>query len=197
MISQPLKGIAMIYLVGGAPRAGKSILGQQVAVKRKTSWISTDVLRDLLRVKKDEGPIVEWSPAPETIAANAEWFFPYLERFIWGVSSLAEHYVIEGVDFLPAQVVQLSTQYRIRAVFLGCSQMTLAHFDQFPGRSQGYAGLPAAVRQQLAQHVPVWSAFIRQEATRFGYRYVDTVSDFPQRLQEAEAVLITGDDRSL
>ena len=100
----------MIYLVGGAPRAGKSILGQQVAVKLKSSWISTDVLRDLLKVKKDEGPKVEWSPGPATIAANAEWFFPYLERFIWGVSSLAEHYVIEGVDFLPAQVAQLELQ---------------------------------------------------------------------------------------
>ena len=186
----------MIYFVGGAPRVGKSILCQHSAAKLAIGWISTDLLKDLLRVQAAKVTSVQWNE-PTTIVATAEWFFPYLERFIWGVSSLAEHYVIEGVDFLPAQVVQLSTQYRIRAVFLGCSQMTLAHFDQFPGRSQGYAGLPAAVRQQLAQHVPVWSAFIRQEATRFGYRYVDTVSDFPQRLQEAEAVLITGDDRSL
>ncbi|MFN8491779.1 MAG: hypothetical protein U0350_29535 [Caldilineaceae bacterium] len=182
----------MIYLVGGAPRAGKSILGQQVALKLKTSWISTDVLRDLVKMQQAEAPKEEWSPSPAIIAANAEWFFPYLERFIWGVSSLAEHYVIEGVDFLPAQVAQLAPHYPLRTVFLGCSQMTLAHFDQFPGRSQGYAGLPEAVRQQLAQHVPVWSAFIREEAVRFGYPYVDTASDFPQRLQEAQELLTTG-----
>ena len=145
--------IEMIYLVGGAPRTGKSILGQQVAVTLKSSWLSTDVLRDILTVKKDEGPKVGWSPGSATIAANAEWFFPYLERFIWGVSSLAEHYVIEGVHFLPAQVAQLATQYQIRAIFLGYSQMTLAHFDQFPGRSQGYASLPEAVRGQLAQMI--------------------------------------------
>src|SRR5581483_11768961 len=42
-----------------------------------------------------------------------------------GVSSLADHYLIEGVDFLPAQVARLSAQYPIRAVFLGCSQLTL------------------------------------------------------------------------
>jgi hypothetical protein len=179
----------MIYLVGGAPRVGKSILGQQVAIKLKTSWISTDVLRDLLKVKKDEGPKVGWSPGPTTIAASAEWFFPYLERFIWGANSLAESYLIDGVDFLPAQVAQLATQYQIRAIFLGCSQMTLAHFDQFPGRSQGYASLPEEVRRQLAENVPLWSEFIRQEASRFGYRYIDTSNAFAARLQEAAAVL--------
>lgn len=31
--------------------------------------------------------------------------------------------------------------------------------------------------------------FIRQEAERFGYAYVDMASDFSQRLVEAEGVL--------
>ncbi len=179
----------MIYLIGGAPRAGKSILGQQVAVKLKTSWISTDVLHELLRVRNTEDTKTEWNAAPAAITADAEKFFPYLERFVWGVNSLAEHYVIDGVDFLPAQVAQLATHYPIRAVFLGCSQMTLERFDQFPGRSHGYASLPEAMRRQIVHDVPRWSELIRQEATRFGYRYIDTRDDFSARLQEAEAVL--------
>lgn len=181
----------MIYLIGGAPRAGKSVLGQQLATKLKTSWISTDLLVELLKVK-DEGLKVEWNAAPEAITANAEWFFPYLERFVWGVSSLAENYLIEGVSFLPAQVSQLSAQYQIRSVFLGCSGMTLDRLDQFPGRSKGYSFLPEALRRQIAQDVPRWSKFIQQEAERFGYPYVDTVTDFSQRLLEAEMVLTTG-----
>jgi hypothetical protein len=115
----------MIYLVGGAPRAGKSILGQSIAAKRNVGWISTDVLVDLLRLKNEAGVKTSWDAAPEAIAAAAEWFFPYLERFVWGVSSQAENYLIEGVDFLPSQIAQLSGKYPIRAVFLGCSQMTL------------------------------------------------------------------------
>src|SRR5688500_4845814 len=98
----------MIYLVGGAPRAGKSILGQQVAANLKIGWISTDLLMELLRVKNDEGVKTEWNATPEAITANAEWFFPYLKQFVWGASSQAENYLIEGVDFLPAQVKQLS-----------------------------------------------------------------------------------------
>ena len=181
----------MIYIIGGAPRAGKSILCQQVAAKLKIGWISTDLLLDLLRFKNEEGVKREWNAAPEAIRANAEWFFPYLERFVWGVSSLAEHYVIEGVDFLPAQVVQISSKYPMRSVFLGCSKMTLDVFDQYPGRSRGYSSLPEEMRRQIVQDVPLWSEFNRQEAEQFGLPYVDMAGDFSQRLGEAELMLVT------
>lgn len=177
----------MIYLIGGAPRAGKSLLGQSISAKCGLSWISTDLLVDLLRLKQQEGVKTSWNAAPEAIAAAAEWFFPYLERFVWGVSSQAENYLIEGVDFLPAHVAQLSAKYPIRAVFLGCSHMTLERFDQFPGRSRGYAGLPEALRRQIVQDVPLWSHFIQQEADRFGYPYIDMAGDFSSCLSEAEA----------
>jgi 2-phosphoglycerate kinase len=177
----------VIYLIGGAPRAGKSILGQSISAKRCISWISTDLLIDLLRLKNDAGVKVSWNATPGAIAAAAAWFFPYLERFVWGVSSQAENYLIEGVDFLPAQVAQLAAKHPVRAVFLGCSQMTLEHFDQFPGRSRGYASLPEVLRRQIVLDVPLWSNFIRQEADRFGYPYVDMAGDFGSRLSEAEA----------
>src|SRR5579859_5190564 len=139
-VSQPIRRPDMIYLIGGAPRTGKTILGQRLCTALKVGWVSTDLLMELLRVANAPGRKVEWNAAHTAISAHAEWFFPYLERFIWGVNSLADHYVIEGVDFLPAQVAQLSTQYPIRAVFLGCSRMTLEGFTQFSGRS-GYGSL--------------------------------------------------------
>lgn len=178
----------MIYLVGGAPRAGKSILGQQVAANLNTSWISTDLLVDLLRVN-DPTLKAEWNASPEAIKATAEWFFPYLQRFVWGASSLAENYLIEGVDFLPAQVKQLAAQHQIRAVFLGCSLMTLEHFDQYPGRSRGYSGLPEELRRQFARDVPIWSELIRQECENFGYPYIDTGNDFHKQVAQAEFIL--------
>lgn len=182
----------MIYLIGGAPRVGKSILCQQVAAQLRIGWISTDLLIDLLRVKEEDSVKTEWNAAPESIIAVAEWFFPYLDRFLWGVSSMTKSYVLDGVDFLPEQLNQLSAQYQIRAVFLGCSQMTLETLAQFPGSSPGYATLPESLRQQIAHDVPLWSEFIRQEAQRFDYAYVDMANDFPQRLAEAEAVLTKG-----
>lgn len=180
----------MIYLIGGAPRSGKSLLCQQIASKQKIGWISTDLLVELLRVHNEVGVKTEWNAAPEAIAANAEWFFPYLARFVWGISSLAESYVIEGVDFLPAQVARLSTQCPIRPVFLGRSSITLEQFDQFPGCSRGYAGLPEELRRQIVRDVPLWSTFVRQEAERFGYRYIDMNGDFTPHLNQAEELLL-------
>jgi 2-phosphoglycerate kinase len=179
----------MIYMIGGAPRAGKSILSQQVAAQLGVGWIATDLLFEILRLKGEPGIKSGWDAAPENIAANAEWFFPYLDRFVWGVSSLTEGYLIEGVDFLPAQVARLSGQYAIQSVFLGRSMLTLAEFDKFPGRSQGYANLPEEVRRQIVQDVPRWSEFVKEEAERFGIPYVDMSDDFPARLREAENIL--------
>jgi hypothetical protein len=181
----------VIYLVGGAPRVGKSILGQQVAAKLAIGWISTDVLKELLRVHSAELTNVQWN-APETIATTAEWFFPYLDRFVWGVNSMAESYLIEGVDFLPAQVATLSAQYQVRCVFLGCSSMSLERFEQFPGRSPGYIGLPEEMRRDIVQHVPIHSELVRQEAERFGYPYIDMVGDYQARLRDADAILTAG-----
>ena len=182
----------MIYLIGGAPRVGKSILCQQLAATLKIGWISTDLLVQVLLVQNTEGIKHEWDANRQAIAANAEWFFPYLDRFIWGVGSMAERYVIEGVGFLPVHVQRLSSQYAIRSVFLGCTQMTLETFDQFPGHSPGYSLLSEEKRRQIVEDVPRWSAFIKEEAERFDYGYVDMADDFPRRLAEAEIILIDG-----
>ena len=136
----------------------------------------------------------EWNATPDAIISTAEKFFPYLERFVWGVSSMAESYLIEGVDFLPAQVSQLSKNYQIRSVFVGCSEMSLERFDQFPGRSVGYTFLPEETRHQIVNDVRLWSKFIRQEAKRFGIPYIDMIGDFSSRLQEAEAILTTANE---
>jgi hypothetical protein len=179
----------MIYLIGGAPRTGKTILAQRISARLGIGWISTDLLMEILRVKHVDGTKVEWNADPKAIAVAAEWFFPCLERFVWRVHSKAESYVIEGVDFLPAQVAQIAAQYRVRAAFLGCSRMTLERLDRFLGGSRGYALLPKELRRQIVHDVPLWSAFVRQKAERFGYPYIDMIGDFPSRLREADAAL--------
>jgi len=179
----------MIYLIGGAPRTGKSILSQQFSARKGIGWISTDMLVEMLRVKRQPGVKTEWDASPEAITAAADWFYPYLEHFIWGVNSHADSYLVEGVDFLPGHAVKLASQYPVSMLFLGCSGMTLERFDRFPGHSPGYAGLPEPLRRQMAQDIPLWSAFIQQEAARFTCPYLDMSVDFPLRLEEARQAL--------
>ena len=182
----------MIFLIGGAPRAGKSLLAERISSSLRVSWISTDLLVDLLRVNNVRGVKSDWDARSDAIRSSAEWFFPSLERFIWGVNSMIEDYIIEGVDFLPAQVQELSRRYPIRSVFLGCSRMTLHIFDRFPGRSQGYAGLPEEMRRRIVTDVPLWSDLVQHEAELWNQPYFDMADDFARRLEEAEAILAAG-----
>jgi hypothetical protein len=41
----------------------------------------------------------------------------------------------------------------------------------------------------MVEDVPRWSAFMRQEAERLGYPYIDMAGDFSQHLIEAQLVL--------
>jgi hypothetical protein len=182
----------MIYLIGGAPRVGKSILGQRIAARLRIGWISTDLLVEMLRVNNSAEQKVEWNADPAAITATADSFMPYLDRFMWGVNSMSESYIIEGVSFLPSHVAQLSGKYPVSAIFLGCSTMTLEQFDRFPGCSPGYSFLPDAQRRQIVQDVPRWSEFIREEAARLGYTYIDMAGDFNTHLMESEALLMSG-----
>ncbi len=154
----------MIYFVGGAPRSGKSSRGQRVVANLKIGWTSTDLLKDLLRVQDVEGGPAVWEWDPQTIAASAEWFYPFLERYVWGLNPIADHYLIGGVDFLPRQASLLAEKFPLRSVFLGCLEMDFALFDRYPGRSRGYAGLPESTRRHLVGMIPEWSAFMRSEA---------------------------------
>lgn len=175
----------MIYLVGGAPRAGKSILGQRVARQLRIGWVATDVLRTLVKVEGGES----WDASPEAITRVADAFFPSLERFVHGIGSFADDYLIEGVHFLPRHVTALAQRGAVRSVFIGSSQLTLERFEQFPGRSRGYAALPPDFKRQIVQDVPRWSQFIAGEAAAAGCPYVDTSGDFAAQLAEAERLL--------
>ena len=79
----------MIYLIGGAPRSGKSLLGQRVAASLQSNWISTDLLKSVLRVGGTEVVDVAWNEV-DSITAAAEWFFPYLAAFVRGAAYMAE-----------------------------------------------------------------------------------------------------------
>lgn len=51
----------MIYLIGGAPRVGKSILYRQFAARLRMGWISTNLLGALLRAGQEAGAKTEWN----------------------------------------------------------------------------------------------------------------------------------------
>ncbi|XOV86381.1 MAG: hypothetical protein ACFHX7_15605 [Pseudomonadota bacterium] len=176
----------MIYFIGGAPRVGKSTLCQMIARSEGFGWLSTDLIAEVLReagVKLAE----TWDADPERVRNQCETFFPFLERFSLGLQSMTQHYVIEGVDFLPHQLNDLKSRINLRAIFLGRSIITPQQVRV--GKSPGYAQLSESLCKQIAADVPRWSSWV--EAQSDGYTYIDMArGDFDENLKVASSSLL-------
>jgi 2-phosphoglycerate kinase len=129
----------MIYLIGGSPRSGKSILSRKLSKELNIPYISTDNLRLVV--------------LPYFKGKNKYKNFPYIKMFnlikvdrffmlysgremlkadikearsIYpGVKSLIDHlidckmdYIIEGVHLLPSLIKKLKNNKKIKVVFL-------------------------------------------------------------------------------
>ncbi len=116
----------MIYLIGGSPRSGKSILAKRLARKINCPWISIDDLRFFASpyVKKDKLPFDRMYPN------DTDLFFSKFRpqkiiraeivesHTLWpGVKSLIKHriacqqdFIIEGVQLLPKLVDALKKE---------------------------------------------------------------------------------------
>jgi hypothetical protein len=180
----------LIYLIGGAPPVGKTLLAERGARSLGASRISTDVLWVVIEVGVPDVGHIDWGKV-DAIAAHAERFFPYLERFVWSVTSLGAPYIIEGVDFLPAQAARLAQRFTIRAVFLGDSAMTPARLQAHLGRQPWLAETPPDRFRELAGHVVDHTKLVRRECARLGLSFVDMAGDFDRRSQEAAALLVS------
>jgi len=68
----------ILYLVGGAPRVGKSALGQRLLTADGIPWLPTDVVRTVLRRVLPELDAVDQDPVDA--AQLAEMMYPHIEQ---------------------------------------------------------------------------------------------------------------------
>lgn len=135
----------MIYLIGGAPRCGKTILSKQLT-KKGISWVSTDAVRAMILASTPKSQIDKKFPieklqraankkrvpyqdilsnTPEKLLrgeiGEARSIWPSVEAMIKILIDMQEDFIIEGVHLLPELVAALKkTPYgkQIRCVYL-------------------------------------------------------------------------------
>lgn len=149
------------------------------------------MLRTAIEVGVPDLTHIEWGDV-EGIEKHARSFFPYLERFVWGIASLRSPYVIEGADFLPTQAMQLAEAYRLRAAFLGNSGMTGRLLRTHLGRQPWLAGTTDEMFERMADHVVGHTALVERECSRLGVPFFDLAGDFDRLLLDAAARLQYG-----
>jgi len=187
----------MIFLLGGPPRVGKSIISSEIRQKHAVNVVSTDtlgaVLEDILSPqaapdlfvfrKFNEMPLSERvkllveDPAEliDYVRKESHFVWKAVEAFLRRENYEGRDVLIEGVAVLPELISQIE-DIPHRVVFIGNqgenhkenikkSAKENEH-DWMRGFSNQYIGA-------YAMFVKRMSAYIEQEAKKFGFEYIE------------------------
>src|SRR6266498_1745724 len=95
----------ILYLVGGAPRVGKSSLAHRLLAVDGIPWLSTDVLRTVLRRVLPELEAIDQDPVD--VSLLAEFMYPHVEQAAEVCAEEAERFLIEGFELSPSYPARL------------------------------------------------------------------------------------------
>lgn len=190
----------MIYLIGGAPRVGKSIVAELVAKDRKVKVVSTDDLcartmesmtAEDIRIKfpypSFSGDASENKLSPKELVdlqiTSAQSLEPVIDRLIAEGAKSRGSLVIEGVHLMPDHVRDLMTEHgssAIRSVFLGsCDVARVVKGIQSNTSPKNWLKeSDPEVIQQVANFVVAFSQRIQKEAERRQLSYQERTDDF-------------------
>lgn len=118
----------MLYLIGGAPRVGKSIIAKQLMKETGAPWLSTDVLRSVLCEVTQEALRKQYFPYAGATDNDVVFAEPInviiqqqitearsmkigLEKFMQHQLDVHDDFILEGVHLLPEQVANFYKQY--------------------------------------------------------------------------------------
>ena len=179
----------MIYLIGGAPRVGKTTLAELVLQRRGIPFIPADAVRDALdRTYPHLGVHAgAWEDVPERI-------LPYLQELVQTVGWHVPRYVIEGDSFFPEHVRHLEAKSEVRAVFLGMSEITVESIIAHEGHNDWVGRMPDAERQGMAQWISSVSSLFQEKAAAAGLPYFDLSRDRDRKLEEAYSALLGSEE---
>ena len=190
----------MVFLLGGPPRVGKSIISGEIRKKHALNVVSTDTLAAVLENVLDpekttdlfafdrfyEKPAAErvkimlMDPAVliETVRRESQVVWRAVEAFIRRENDEGRDVLIEGVAILPELVSQLK-DIPHRVVFVGNQGEN--HKENIKKAAQEneqdwMRGARDVYIDAFASFVRRMSAHIEQEAVRFGFAYLEMAS---------------------
>lgn len=179
----------MIYLIGGPPRCGKSLLARMLNRERALPVVSTDLLRCVLM--KADAELAEAMEAKDT-KREAEAFHPYLRQTIACAGVQLEDALLEGIGFLPRHVDRIRCELgiEVRCCFLGRTAATAEDLFGHETEHRVYASLDPAQQAAFADWVVAWSGFYEKECREHDLPFVDVAADaFDASLLSAKEVL--------
>ena len=187
----------MIFLLGGPPRVGKSIISSEIRQKHAVSVVSTDTLgavlesvlspeaapdlfvfgkfNEMLMVERVELMVKDPAELIDYVRKESHVVWKAVEAFIRREDDEGRDALIEGVAVLPELVSQLE-DFPHRVVFVGNQGESHKEIikksaeenehDWMRDVSDSYIGAFAVFVKRM-------SAYIEQEAKKYGFEYIE------------------------
>ncbi len=183
----------VLYLVGGAPRVGKSALAQRLLEADGIPWLPTDVIRTVLRRVLPELDALDQDPVDAVRLADG--MYPHIEQASEVCAAEAARFLIEGFELSPSHPARLQAALAgttIRACFLGYRAFTASDLACYRGpKPQHERELPAAELDAAAAWIRQRSRQLHQQCRVEGQRYIDVGElGFHEAMEQARRYLL-------
>lgn len=182
----------MLFIVGGAARAGKSIIARKFLLETKIPYFSLDVLMTGLA---NASPRFGVNPEASNIA-RAEKLWPVARAVAINIIETDLDYLLEGDSILPEQVIELAREYngRVKACFIGYVDidpaLKLKEMREFSGHPNDWvSGHSDEYVLSLINEMIEFSKYLRQECKQSNIPYFDVSYNFSNTIDSVVSYL--------
>lgn len=185
----------MLYMVGGAPRSGKTILAERLLAEHGLPYFSIDTLiASLARAEPELGLRVSDPPMK-----RVEIIWPTLRKLASDASQKADKFLLEGDVLLPKHVMEFGSGSNtgIKACFIGYADVDpakkLRAIRRYAAdRTDWTDELDNVHLLNLIGEFRTFSGYLRSECRHYKIPYFDGSTSFASALRDAQAYLHPG-----
>ena len=186
--------LRMFYLIGGASRAGKTILAGRLLTHHGVAWFSLDVLRmGLHRGVPGLGLDADCDDLEE-----ADHLWPVVRAIVTNLLEYRLDYSFEGACLRPEHAAEAVAAYpgQVKACFLGYPGLAATAKAEFirthaGGPNDWLSDSPPEEIGGFAAHAIVRSALLATTCKTLGLPFFDTGTAFEANILAAERRLVT------
>ena len=183
----------MLYIIGGAPRGGKTLLSRRFMQARRVPYFSTDALIWTLSHANPKSGISHKLP----IVTKSEKLWPIAKHLLTFFAYVEDSYTVEGDVILPRHVKELQDENKnVLACFFGYPSITpeeKLHLVRIHARKEkdwtnniDDASLLYTFRQAIE-----FSRYLKHECEKLLFPFFDLSADFDAANNEAFEFLMS------
>ncbi|MDO8497404.1 MAG: hypothetical protein Q7S61_02560 [bacterium] len=176
----------MLYLIGGAPRVGKSTLAKLILERNKIAYVDADWIVHMLMFAAPQLGVKVFSDFNEhEFKKKAVNFYPFLFQFVKYNQPVVDHYVIEGDSFLPEHVLKLQKEFQVKTCFLGTSKLKPETLLNNPSKNDWWIKkLNSQQLNDLCKWIMNMSNFLEKECTTYKITYIDVAKNHREQIEK-------------